>query len=65
MSIYFQKQTSENKDTTNSNQHWIQNHDWVQFANKDLPAIETRILKLEAQIATGLKKCNDIKKVEE
>ena len=57
----FQKLLSENKDTNNSNAEWIENQDWTSFAGNDLPAIETKILKLEAEIASGLKECKTIK----
>lgn len=60
-SFKFLKLLSENKDTNNSNTEWIENQDWNSFAGNDLPAIETKILKLEAEIASGLKECKTIK----
>ena len=52
---------SKNKETNESNSAWIENQDWELFANKDLPSIETKILKLEAEIASEQKECKIIK----
>lgn len=60
-SFHFLKQLSKNKETNESNSAWIENQDWELFANKDLPSIETKILKLEAEIASEQKECKIIK----
>ena len=64
-SLDYLKKLSENKDVNNSNADWIENQNWDGFAGKELPAVETKILKLEAEIATGLKECKNIKGVAE
>ena len=58
----FQKLLSENKETDKSNAYWFENQNWTEFAAKDLPALETKMLKLEAELARKLKECKEIKK---
>ena len=59
--IYFQRILSKNRDANNSNTNWIENQDWEAFIKKDLPGLESKILKLEAEIASELKECKVIK----
>lgn len=52
---------SKTKVANNSNADWIENQNWEQFTGKELPAVETKILKLEADIAQEVKECKVIK----
>ena len=54
-----------NKDANTLNASWLEEQDWTLFGKKDLPVIETKILKLEAEIASELKECNIIKSISE
>ena len=56
---------SESKDANNSNANWIENQNWEQFTDRELPAVETKILKLEADIAQEVKECKFIKSLTE
>ena len=56
---------SESKDANNSNANWIENQNWEQFTDRELPAVETKILKLEADIAQEVKECKFIKSLAE
>ena len=56
---------SGNKDSNTVNASWLEEQDWTLFGKKDLPVIETKILKLEAEIASELKECNIIKSISE
>ena len=62
---FLQKQLSDNKETDKSNASWIENQNWEQFTDKELPAVETKILKLEADIAQEVKECKVIKSLTE
>lgn len=55
------KLLSDDKDTNRSNADWINNQDWSEFATKQLPALETEVLRLEAELAHRLKECKQIK----
>lgn len=59
------KSISQNKLANTSNISWIENQDWEMLTNKDLPAVETKILRLEAEIASELKECKVIKSLAE
>ena len=63
--ILFQERLSETKVANNSNADWIENQNWEQFTGKELPAVETKILKLEADIAQEVKECKVIKSLTE
>jgi len=63
--INYLKQLSDNKETDKSNASWIENQNWEQFTDKELPAVETKILKLEADIAQEVKECKVIKSLTE
>ena len=63
--LNFQKLLSESKDANNSNANWIENQNWEQFTDRELPAVETKILKLEADIAQEVKECKFIKSLSE
>ena len=54
---------SGNKDANTLNASWLEEQDWKLFEKKDLPVIETKVLKLEAEIASELKECNIIKSI--
>ena len=56
---------SGNKDANTLNASWLEEQDWKLFEKKDLPVIETKVLKLEAEIASELKECNIIKSISE
>ena len=43
----------------------MEEQDWKIFEKKALPVIETKVLKLEAEIASELKECNIIKSIYE
>jgi len=64
-SIRYLKHLSGNKDSNTVNASWLEEQDWTLFGKKDLPVIETKILKLEAEIASELKECNIIKSISE
>jgi hypothetical protein len=64
-SIKYLKHLSGNKDSNTINASWLEEQDWTLFGKKDLPVIETKILKLEAEIASELKECNIIKSISE
>ena len=57
------KLLSDNKETNKSNADWIENQDWSEFATKELPALELKNLKLEAELARRLKECKHIKEI--
>ena len=57
------KLLSDNKETNKSNADWIENQDWSEFATKELPALELKNLKLEAELARRLKECKQIKDI--
>lgn len=64
-SIRYLKHLSGNKDANTLNASWLEEQDWKLFEKKDLPVIETKVLKLEAEIASELKECNIIKSISE
>lgn len=64
-SIRYLKHLSGNKGSNTVNASWLEEQDWTLFGKKDLPVIETKILKLEAEIASELKECNIIKSISE
>jgi len=64
-SFNYLKLLSESKDANNSNANWIENQNWEQFTDRELPAVETKILKLEADVAQEVKECKFIKSLTE
>lgn len=64
-SFTYLKNISQNKLANTSNLNWIENQDWDMLTNKDLPAVETKILRLEAEIASEFKECKVIKNLAE